>query len=213
MINEQFYQIIYKRRDVRGQFNGEPIDPDALERILSAANAAPSVGMSQPWDFILVEDLEIRKKFAAHVEEERVAFGKLLQSDRLATFEKIKIEGILESSLGIVVTYDPTRGAPAVLGRNTIDDAGLYSVCLAIENLWLAATCENMGVGWVSFYKEEFLSELMELPNQVRPIAWLCIGPVTHLEDTPDLERFGWQKRRSLNDRVFANRWGGKRSP
>jgi 5,6-dimethylbenzimidazole synthase len=210
VINEQFYQIIYKRRDVRGQFSGEPIEPDALERILSAANAAPSVGMSQPWDFILVEDPEIRKKFAAHVEEERVAFGKLLPSDRTATFEKIKIEGILESSLGIVVTYDPTRGAPAVLGRNTIDDAGLYSVCLAIENLWLAATCENLGVGWVSFYKEQFLSDLVELPDQVRPIAWLCVGPVTHLEDTPDLERLGWQKRRSLDDRVFANRYGVK---
>lgn len=210
MINEAFYEVIYSRRDVRGQFSGGEIDPQVLSRVLSAANAAPSVGMSQPWDFVLMEDLGLRTTFAKHVETERIAFANLLEGERLATFEKIKIEGILDSSLGIVVTYDSKRGAPAVLGRNTIDDAGLYSVCLAIENLWLAATNEGMGVGWVSFYKEEFLSELIELPDHVRPIAWLCFGPVTHLEETPDLERFGWQARRSLEDRVFKNAYGVK---
>lgn len=208
MGNEEFYDIVFKRRDVRGQFSGEEVNALALERILRAANAAPSVGMSQPWDFILIDDLEVRKRFAEHVEQERVAFANLLDDDRRSTFEKIKIEGILDASLGIVVTYDSKRGAPAVLGRNTIDDAGLYSVCLAIQNLWLAATTEGMGVGWVSFYKEEFLSELVELPNHVRPIAWLCVGPVTHFEETPDLERLGWQRRRSLGDRVFSNRYG-----
>lgn len=210
MTNEAFYEIIYSRRDVRAQFSGGEIDPQVLSRVLGAANAAPSVGMSQPWDFVLVEDVGIRTTFAKHVETERVAFANLLEGERLATFEKIKIEGILDSSLGIVVTYDSKRGAPAVLGRNTIDDAGLYSVCLAIENLWLAATSEGMGVGWVSFYKEEFLSELIELPDHVRPIAWLCFGPVTHLEETPDLERLGWQQRRSLEDRVFKNVYGVK---
>lgn len=208
VINEEFYDIVFKRRDVRGQFSGEEIDPLALERILRAANAAPSVGMSQPWDFILIDDMEIRECFAEHVEQERIAFANLLNDDRKSTFDKIKIEGILDASLGIVVTYDSDRGAPAVLGRNTIDDAGLYSVCLAIQNLWLAATNEGMGVGWVSFYQENFLSDLVKLPNHVRPIAWLCVGPVTHFEETPDLERLGWQKRRSLGDRVFANRYG-----
>ncbi len=208
MINEGFYEVIYRRRDVRAQFNGEPVDPEVLSRVLGAANAAPSVGMSQPWDFILVEDISLKKKFAEHVERERVAFANLLQGERLATFEKIKIEGILDSSMGIVVTYDSRRGAPAVLGRNTIDDAGLYSVCLAIENLWLAATNEGMGLGWVSFYQEEFLSALMGLPQHVRPIAWLCFGPVTHLEETPDLERLGWQSRRALQHHVFHDRYG-----
>lgn len=208
MINEGFYDVVYRRRDVRAQFNGGPVDPEVLARVLKAANAAPSVGMSQPWDFVLVEDVSIRSKFAEHVEAERVAFANLLDRERLKTFGKIKIEGILDSSLGIVVTYDSKRGAPAVLGRNTIDDAGLYSVCLAIENLWLAATAEGMGVGWVSFYKEEFLSDLMGLPDSVRPIAWLCFGPITHFEETPDLERFGWQSRRSLQHRVFSNRYG-----
>ncbi len=208
MVNEGFYEIIYRRRDVRAQFSGEPVDPEVLGRVLAAANAAPSVGMSQPWDFILVEETGVRSAFAEHVEQERIAFANLLEGERLATFERIKIEGIMDSSLGIVVTYDSRRGAPAVLGRNTIDDAGLYSVCLAIENLWLAATCEGMGVGWVSFYKESYLSELIGLPEHVRPIAWLCFGPVTHLEQTPDLERLGWQGRRSLDNRVFYNRYG-----
>lgn len=210
MINERFYEVIYRRRDVRAQFSGGPVDPEVLARVLGAANAAPSVGMSQPWDFILVEDLDVRSAFAKHVEQERIAFANLLEGERLSTFGKIKIEGILDSTLGIVVTYDSKRGAPAVLGRNTIDDAGLYSVCLAIENLWLAATSEGMGVGWVSFYKEEFLSELMDLPPYVRPIAWLCFGPVTHLEEVPDLERLGWQNRRSLEHRVFSNKYGAE---
>lgn len=210
MINERFYEVIFRRRDVRAQFSGDPVDPEVLKRVLNAANAAPSVGMSQPWDFILVQDGSVRAKFAEHVEAERIAFASLLDGERLATFEKIKVEGIMESSLGIVVTYDATRGAPAVLGRNTIDDAGLYSVCLAIQNLWLAATSEDMGVGWVSFYKEEFLSELMDLPSQVRPIAWLCFGPVTHTEEIPDLERLGWQSRRSLDGRVFIDKYGSE---
>ncbi|NNN19774.1 MAG: 5,6-dimethylbenzimidazole synthase [Acidimicrobiaceae bacterium] len=213
VINEGFYDLIYRRRDVRAQFNGGPVMPEVLFRVLSAANAAPSVGMSQPWDFILVEEVSLRTKFAEHVEQERVAFAGLLEGDRLSTFEKIKIEGILDSSMGIVVTYDAKRGAPAVLGRNTIDDAGLYSVCLAIENLWLAATNEGMGVGWVSFYKEEYLSQLMELPSHVRPIAWLCFGPVSHLEEIPDLERLGWQARRSLEHHVFSNKYGIEDSP
>ena len=100
-----------------------------------------------------------------------------------------------------------SRGAPSVLGRHAIADAGLYSVCLAIENLWLAATAEGMGVGWVSFYREEFLSELIGLPAGVRPIAWLCLGPVTHLEDVPDLERHGWRSRLPLSAVLHRDRW------
>jgi 5,6-dimethylbenzimidazole synthase len=208
VISEEFYEVIYRRRDVRAQFNGEPVDPKVLSRILGAANAAPSVGMSQPWDFILVEDRALRTRFADHVEQERIAFENLLEGERMSTFSKLKIEGILDSTMGIVVTYDSKRDGPVVLGRNTIDDAGQYSVCMAIANLWLAATNEGLGVGWVSFYKEEFLSELMDLPTNVRPIAWLCFGPVTHFEEIPDLERLGWQSRRPLEHRVFSNKYG-----
>jgi len=106
-----------------------------------------------------------------------------------------------------VVTYDPQRGGPAVLGRHAIADAGLYSVCLAIQNLWLAATAEGLGVGWVSFYREDFLRELLHIPAAVRPVAWLCLGPVTRLETVPDLERHGWRRRTPLHELIHDERW------
>lgn len=203
-----FYDVIFGRRDVRGQFNGEPLNPAVLGRILTAAHAAPSVGMSQPWDFVLVEALPTRQAFHEHVQSERAIFEASLDDEARKRFSGIKIEGILDASLGIVVTYDPERGSPHVLGRHAIADAGLYSVCLAIENLWLAATAEEVGVGWVSFYREEFLAELIGLPAGLRPVAWLCVGPVTHFERVPDLERFQWQARRPLEPHLFVDRFG-----
>ena len=201
------YEAMFRRRDVRGQFTGDPVDPDTLWRVLAAAHAAPSVGLSQPWDFVVVDDAQLKANFLAHVLDERERFAASLDAARSEVFAGIKIEGILESSLSIVVTYDPERGRPAVLGRNTIDDAGLYSVCLAIQNLWLAATAEGLGVGWVSFYREEFVNELLGIPAGVRPVAWLCLGPVSHLEEVPDLERHGWRRRRPLTDAVHQERW------
>ncbi|WP_103351978.1 5,6-dimethylbenzimidazole synthase [Amycolatopsis sp. CA-128772] len=204
---EEFYEVLRKRRDVRGEFTGAPVPEATLMRVLEAAHAAPSVGLTQPWDFVLVEDVVTREKFAKHVHEEREVFAGQLGEDRARTFANIKIEGILESSLGIVVTYDPARGAPDVLGRHAIADAGLYSVCLAIQNLWLAATAEGLGVGWVSFYREPFLSELLGVPDGVRPVAWLCVGPVSSLETVPDLERHGWRSRRPLAAAIHHGRF------
>jgi 5,6-dimethylbenzimidazole synthase len=201
------YDTIFARRDIRGEFTGEPADPIVLHRILSAAHAAPSVGLSQPWDFIVVEDPDIRRDFWIHVDGERRVFAATLPAERAAVFDRIRIEGILEASLGMVVTYDPDRGGPHVLGRHAVADAGLYSVCLAIENLWLAATAEAWGVGWVSFYREQFVHDLLTLPARVRPIAWLCLGPVTHHATVPDLERHGWRRRAPLTTVVHRNRW------
>jgi 5,6-dimethylbenzimidazole synthase len=207
-VGEGFYEILERRRDVRAEFTGEPIAEDALWRVLGAAHAAPSVGLTQPWDFVLVRGRETRRAFADHVHTERDVFAASLPAERAGTFARIKIEGILESSLGIVVTYDPGRGAPDVLGRHAIADAGLYSACLAIQNLWLAATAEGLGVGWVSFYREEFLARLLSIPEGIRPVAWLCVGPVTALADTPDLERHGWRSRRPLSAAVHEESFG-----
>ena len=201
------YDVLYRRRDTRREFTGEPIDPAVLERVLRAAHAAPSVGLSQPWDFVLVSDDHVRREFRDHVLTERKVFDASLDPERAAVFERIKIEGVLESSLGVVVCYDPDRGSPAVLGRHAIADAGLYSACLAIENLWLAATAEGLGVGWVSFYREAFVRELLAIPADVRPVAWLCLGPVTHLEHAPDLERHGWARRRPLDQAIHQEHW------
>ncbi|MEH1164669.1 5,6-dimethylbenzimidazole synthase [Micromonospora sp. CPCC 205539] len=202
------FDAIHRRRDVRAQFTGAPVPEDALHRILSAAHAAPSVGYSQPWDFILVRDPDVRRRFHEHVRTERDAFAATLDGEAALRFARIKIDGVLESTLSIVVTYDPARGGPAVLGRHAIADTGLYSVCLAIQNLWLAATAEGLGVGWVSFYREPWLADLLAVPDGIRPVAWLCLGPVTHLETVPDLARHGWRQQRPIVEAVHHDRWG-----
>src|SRR3569833_265668 len=120
------YDVIHRRRDVRGQFTGAPIPADALDRVLSAAHAAPSVGLTQPWDFILIRDLATRREFRDHVAGDRGAFAAALDPGRAATFAGSRIEGSLDATLGVVGTYDPARGAPHVLGRHSIADAGLY---------------------------------------------------------------------------------------
>jgi 5,6-dimethylbenzimidazole synthase len=206
-MSDDFYDVVHRRRDVRAEFTGADLPAPVLLRILRAAHAAPSVGMTQPWDFIVVRDVATRQRFRDHVAAERETFATQLTGERAATFSTIKVEGILESTVGIVVTDDPRRGSPAVLGRHAIADAGLYSTCLAIENLWLAATAEGIGVGWVSFYRENFLRELLGIPPEVRPVAWLCVGPVSHLETVPDLERHRWRSRRPLEEAVHEERY------
>lgn len=193
-----FYDVVNRRRDTRREFTGQPVEPDALARVLAAAHCAPSVGMSQPWDFVLVRDPQTLGAFRDHVAQEREVFAGFLEGERAETFARIKVEGIVESGLGVVVGFDPGRGGPHVLGRHAIADAGLYSVVCAIQNLWLAATAEGLGVGWVSFYREEFLRELVGFPAHVRPVAWLCVGAVARLPEVPDLERFGWRHRSPL---------------
>jgi len=205
--SEAVYATIRARRDVRGQFTGGPIPPEVLARLLAAAHAAPSVGLSQPWDFVVVADPTTRRRFRDHVHHQRAAFRSTLPPERRATFDPIRIEGIEESTVGVVVTYDPGRGGPHVLGRHSIADAGLYSTCLAIQNLWLAATAEGYGLGWVSFFEEDFVRQLLGIPDRVRPVAWLCLGPVTHLETVPDLERHRWEQRRAVETVTHHERW------
>ena len=206
-LSQDLYDVIARRRDVRAEFSGEAVDLRALRRVLEAAHHAPSVGHSQPWDFVLVFDDQTRETFAEHVETERQTFAAELPPERRETFERIKVEGIRESGLGVVVTYDPDRGGQHVLGRHAIADTGLYSTCLAIQNLWLAATAEGLGVGWVSFYREEFLADLVGLPDGVRPVAWLCLGPVTELQEVPDLVRHGWRGGRTLDEAIHVEGW------
>ena len=201
------YDVLHRRRDVRGEFTGEPIPDEVLRRVLTAAHSAPSVGLSQPWDYVLVRDEATRRSFREHVLAERDVFDAKLSGERAETFARIKVEGIMESTLCVAVTYDPERGAPEVLGRHAIADAGLYSVCLSIQNLWLAATAEGLGVGWVSFYREDFLRRLLEIPEGVRPVAWLCVGPVREFAGSPDLERHGWRNRLPLDDVVHYDKY------
>lgn len=199
-------EAIARRRDVRAEFTGTRIDATSLRTILTAGHAAPSVGNSQPWDFVVIQDPARLEEFARHVQGRRDAFAASLPTERKDVFNPIKIEGICESGTGIVVTYDPQRGGPHILGRHTIDETGLLSVGLAIENMWLAATSLGLGMGWVSFYEEQFLSDFVGCSGEQRAIAWLCVGPVTHLEEVPDLERFGWNRRRPLESAIHVDR-------
>jgi len=208
------YDVIARRRDTRAEFSGDPVAPEVLDRVLSAAHAAPSVGLSQPWDFVLVRDPATLGAFADHVAEQRAAYAAVLgreQPDRAATFDPIKIDGVRESGLGVVVTYDPARGGPHVLGRHTVDETGLFSAVLAVQNLWLAATAEGLGVGWVSFYDEDFLRDLVAVPDPVRPVAWLCLGALARQQVVPDLERHGWRRRRPLADAVHHETYDAAR--
>jgi len=208
------YDVIARRRDTRAEFSGDPVAPEVLDRVLSAAHAAPSVGLSQPWDFVLVRDPATLGAFADHVAEQRTAYAEVLrreQPDRSATFDPIKIDGVRESGLGVVVTYDPERGGPHVLGRHTVDETGLFSAVLAVQNLWLAATAEGLGVGWVSFYREDVLRDLVGAPAPVRPVAWLCLGALAHQQSVPDLERHGWRRRRPLSDAVHYETYDAAR--
>ncbi|WP_127783422.1 5,6-dimethylbenzimidazole synthase [Rhodococcus sp. X156] len=202
------YDAIRMRRDVRAEFTGEAVAEDVLHRVLTAAHAAPSVGMTQPWDFVLVRRPQTLHRFAEHVAAKRREFAATLPPERATTFDPIKVEGIQESGLGVVVTHDQSRGGQHVLGRHTVADTGLFSTVLAVQNLWLAATAEGLGVGWVSFYDEEVLAELVGVAEPVRPIGWLCVGHVARRQEVPDLERFGWRSRRPLSEAVHQESYG-----
>lgn len=205
------HRLILARRDIR-HFRPEPISEDALFRILGAAHAAPSVGLMQPWNFILIDSLDIRRQikssFAAVNTREQ---GKLEGDPRSELYGSLKLEGILEAPLNIAVTCDHSRGGPFVLGRGPMPRTAAYSVCLAIENLWLAARVEGVGVGWVSILDPEAVAKLLELPPEVELIAYLCIGHPIEFRPKPLLEEVGWKTREQLQPFVFANRWGNPR--
>ena len=206
------YKAIYSRRDVRSHFNGRPISNEALSRILDAAHHAPSVGFSQPWNFILVKNYYKRSEIKESFDRERIRSSQLVEEPEKTKYLSFKLEGILESAVNVCVTYDPTKFGPFVIGRSSIPEAGLYSVCCAIQNLWLAARTEGVGVGWVSILSNDTLKEALELPEHVVPVAYLCLGRVDEFAEKPDLEEAGWLPRLGLEDVVFYEKWGNKES-
>ncbi len=201
------YRAIRDRRDVRAQFIPEPLDAAVLARVLHAAHAAPSVGFMQPWDFVVIDDRTIREAVKREFERENARAGRNYQGRDAALYSSLKLEGILESTVNICVTCDRTRGGPHVLGRNSAIETDLFSVCLAIQNLWLAARAEGIGVGWVSILDPNHLSTLLSLPTHVVPVAYLCLGHVSGFPVSPELEAKGWRRRIPLRDLVHRNSW------
>ena len=178
-----------------------------MSRILNAAHHAPSVGFSQPWNFILIKDITTKKKIKDSFEEEKNRSSKLVEEPKRTKYLSFKLEGILESPINLCVTYDPSKFGPFVIGRSSIPEAGLYSVCCAIQNLWLAARTEGVGLGWVSILSNDTLKEVLELPEHVVPIAYLCLGYVDEFAQKPDLETAGWLPRLDLKDVVYFEKW------
>jgi 5,6-dimethylbenzimidazole synthase len=204
------YKAIHSRRDVRSHFTSKLIEDKVLSRILNAAHHAPSVGFSQPWNFILIKDYQTKAIIKQSFEEEKTRSSLLIEEPRKSKYLSFKLEGILESPINLCVTYDPTKFGPFVIGRSSIPEAGLYSVCCAIQNLWLAARTEGVGLGWVSILSNEILKEVLELPDHVVPVAYLCLGYVEEFAKKPDLETAGWLPRLGLKDVIYFEKWDDK---
>lgn len=205
------HRLILARRDIR-HFRPDPISEGVICRILEAAHAAPSVGLMQPWNFVLIESLDVRRKVKASFEAvNSKELGKLEGDARSGLYDSLKLEGILEAPLNIAVTCDHSRGGSFVLGRAPMPRTALYSVCLAIENLWLAARVEGVGVGWVSILEPDLVARILELPPGVELVAYLCTGYPLEFRTKPLLEEVGWKRRENLRPFVFENRWGNSR--
>ena len=202
------YRAIYARRDIR-LFRDDPVPPETLARILRAAHQGPSVGFMQPWDFVLVSDLQVRREVKDLFDRERMAAAQFFDDARRSKYLSLKLEGILEAPVNICVTCDPTRGE-VVLGRNAMPETDVYSTCCAVENLWLAARTEGIGVGWVSILKLPQLRRILGIPPHIIPVAYLCLGYPENFPDEPLLQTTGWRDRLPLNDLVHYDGWGRK---
>ena len=203
---EGLYRAIAARRDVR-RFRPDGIDDDVLRRVLGAAHAAPSVGHSQPWRFVVVEDAPQREQAALIADRERLLQAQDLAPEAGQHLLDLQLEGIREAPLGVVVCCDRRVPAAGVLGRRTFPDADLWSCACAIENLWLAARAEGLGVGWVTLFPPDELAALCGLPDQVVPLGWLCLGWPDERPPDPGLERAGWSTRLDLDDVIVRGRW------
>ena len=205
------YRAIFERRDVRSQFIPDPIPDDVLNRILLAAHHAPSVGFMQPWDFILIRDREVRSLIRDDFQEANRRAAETYQGQQRTAYEQLKLEGILDSPLNICVTCDRARTLGSGLGRHSAPETDLYSTVCAVQNLWLAARAEGVGVGWVSILDAHRLGEILGVPPRVTPIAYLCVGYVSQFMEAPDLEKKGWCRRESLAGLLHYDGWQGRR--
>lgn len=203
------YKVIAERRDMR-HFLPTPIAPELLTKLLEAAHHAPSVGLMQPWRFIRITDKQVRQRIHAQVDEERIktaeAIGDYESTARMAEFMRLKVEGVLECGEVLVATLCDHREAH-VFGRRTLPEMDMASVSCAIQNIWLAARAEGIGMGWVSMFDPIKLSELLNIPSGAKPIAILCLGYVNTFYKAPMLVEEGWKTEKPLADMLMENSW------
>ncbi|MFG1295217.1 5,6-dimethylbenzimidazole synthase [Xanthobacter variabilis] len=202
------YRCITQRRDVRRNFLPDPVPDEVLGRVLAAGHAAPSVGFLQPWNFIVIRDQATKSGLHAAFTRANAEAAAMFEPERAALYRTLKLEGLLEAPVLLCVTCERDRAGPVVLGRTHQSDMDIYSTVCAVQNIWLAARAENLGMGWVSILSLQDLRDILGIPEPIIPIALLCVGYVDHFETTPDLERAGWRKRLALEDLVFSERFG-----
>ena len=199
------YRAIHERRDMR-HFSGGVVGDDVLQRLLCAAHHAPSVGLMQPWRFIRIRSLTLRQSIHTIVEQERVLTAKALH-EREDEFMKLKVQGISQAAEVMVVAMPPGR-EQHIFGRRTLPEMDMASAACAIQNLWLAARAEGLGMGWVSMFCPRQLAELLQMPEGSQPVAVLCLGPVDAFYEQPMLQAEKWASRANLADLVFEDHWG-----
>jgi 5,6-dimethylbenzimidazole synthase len=203
------YKVIAERRDMR-HFLPKPIAPELLKKLLEAAHHAPSVGLMQPWRFIRISDTNIRKAIHRQVDEERIktaeAIGEYEHTSRMAEFMRLKVEGVLDCGELLVATLCDDR-EKHVFGRRTLPEMDMASVSCAIQNLWLAARAEGIGMGWVSIFDPVKLAKLLKIPDGAKPIAILCLGYVDSFYKAPMLVEEGWAKEKALSEMLMENSW------
>ncbi|MGB8946393.1 MAG: nicotinate-nucleotide--dimethylbenzimidazole phosphoribosyltransferase, partial [Streptomyces sp.] len=210
---EAVLRVMRERRDIRNGFRSDAIPHEVLLRVLEAAHTAPSVGHSQPWDFVVIRSADTRRTMHELAMRQKDAYAKSLPKGRAKQFKELKIEAILDTPVNIVVTADPTRGGRHTLGRHTQPQMAPYSSALAVENLWLAARAEGLGVGWVSFFDEREMVRTLGLPEHLEVVAYLCVGYVDEFPEEPELMQAGWSKRRPLSWVVHEETYGRRALP
>ncbi len=198
--------IILSRRDVRGnRFIDKKVTQDDLDKILFAGINAPSVGFSQPWEFVIIKDKEIRTQIKESFLEENEKAKDLFDSKKSNTYTQLKLEGITESALNLAVFYKPNEHP--VLGQTSMKEAGVYSVVCAIQNMWLMARALNIGLGWVSILDAEKVKSILKAPTDRQLIGYLCLGHVDVFYENPELERLNWEKRKNMNEVIIHNQY------
>lgn len=203
------YRAIYERRDVRSHFLPDAVPDEVLARILDAAHHAPSVGFMQPWDFIVIRDLGIRNQVRENFERANQQAASIYEGEKRTLYDSLKLAAIVEAPLNLCVTCDHQRTKGAGLGRQSNPSTDLYSTVCAVQNLWLAARAESLGVGWVSILDTEALQATLEIPRAITPVAYLCIGYVSEFSTQPELEKKGWEHREALANLIHQDRWTG----
>jgi len=207
---EGVYQAIFTRRDTRGEFLPDPVPDAVLSRILTAAHHAPSVGFMQPWSFVLVRSPEVRRRVHDAFLKAHAEAALMFPEDKREIYRSLKLEGIMEAPINICITCDRERAGRVVIGRTHIRTMDLYSSVCAVQNLWLAARAEGLGIGWVSIFDNAVVQQALNIPAGIVPVAYLCVGKIRGYHPRPELESAGWRARLPLDQLIHFDQWGAQ---